>query len=153
MEYLEGETLAARLMKGPLPLKQVLRHAIDIADALDKAHRKGVTRRDLKPGNIMLAKSGGARQGSEQAKLLDFGLAKLKQGVFCRRMALSSCETSRSIPPELAGFNCATREGFRPVGQSGSGWVSAMGIVRRPAQGERAIFVSGGRRDNPEHVE
>jgi eukaryotic-like serine/threonine-protein kinase len=72
MEYLEGETLAARLTKGPLPVEQVLRHAIDIADALDKAHRKGVTHRDLKPGNIMLTKSG--------AKLLDFGLAKLKQG-------------------------------------------------------------------------
>ena len=72
MEHLEGETLAARLTKGPLPVEQVLRHAIDIADALDKAHRKGVTHRDLKPGNIMLTKSG--------AKLLDFGLAKLKQG-------------------------------------------------------------------------
>src|ERR1700731_5100915 len=67
MEYVEGETLAARLEKGPLPLDQVLRYAIEIADALDKAHRKGVTHRDLKPGNIMLTKSG--------AKLLDFGLA------------------------------------------------------------------------------
>src|SRR3984893_15843275 len=73
MEYLEGETLAARLVKGPLPLDQVLKYAIEIADALDKAHRKGVTHRDLKPGNIMLTKSG--------TKLLDFGLAKLKQEV------------------------------------------------------------------------
>jgi len=71
MEYLEGETLAARLLKGPLPLEQVLQYAIEIADALDKAHRKGVTHRDLKPGNIMLTKSG--------TKLLDFGLAKLRQ--------------------------------------------------------------------------
>src|SRR5438445_4750791 len=71
MEYLEGETLAERLKKGPLPLNQVLQFAIEIADALDKAHRKGVTHRDLKPGNIMLTKSG--------AKLLDFGLAKLRQ--------------------------------------------------------------------------
>jgi eukaryotic-like serine/threonine-protein kinase len=71
MEYLEGETLAERLKKGALPLEQVLRYAIEIADALDKAHRKGVTHRDLKPGNIMLTKSG--------AKLLDFGLAKLRQ--------------------------------------------------------------------------
>src|SRR5437899_12318123 len=68
MEYLEGETLAERLKKGPLPLDQVLQYAIEIADALDKAHRKGVTHRDLKPGNIMLTKSG--------TKLLDFGLAK-----------------------------------------------------------------------------
>ncbi len=72
MEYLEGETLADRLTKGALPLKldQALRYAIEIADALDKAHRQGVTHRDLKPGNIMLTKAG--------AKLLDFGLAKLK---------------------------------------------------------------------------
>jgi Tol biopolymer transport system component/predicted Ser/Thr protein kinase len=71
MEYLEGETLAQRLLKGPLALEQVLQYAIEIADALDKAHRKGVTHRDLKPGNIMLTKSG--------TKLLDFGLAKLRQ--------------------------------------------------------------------------
>ncbi len=70
MEYLEGETLAQRLDKGPLPLDQVLRYAIEISDALDKAHRQGVTHRDLKPGNIMLTKVG--------AKLLDFGLAKLR---------------------------------------------------------------------------
>src|ERR1700694_2530382 len=73
MEYLEGKTLAQRLLKGPLPLEQVLRYAIEIADALDKAHRKGVTHRDLKPGNIMLTKTG--------TKLLDFGLAKLSQEV------------------------------------------------------------------------
>ncbi len=71
MEYLEGETLAQRLLKGSLPVQQVLQYAIEISDALDKAHRKGVTHRDLKPGNIMLTKSG--------AKLLDFGLAKLRQ--------------------------------------------------------------------------
>jgi Tol biopolymer transport system component len=68
MEYLEGETLAARLEKGPLPVAQVLQYGTQIASALDKAHRNGVTHRDLKPGNIMLTKSG--------AKLLDFGLAK-----------------------------------------------------------------------------
>src|ERR1700688_2456682 len=72
MEYLEGETLAQRLAKGPLPLERVLQFAIEIADALDKAHHKGVTHRDLKPGNIMLTKTG--------TKLLDFGLAKLRQG-------------------------------------------------------------------------
>jgi Tol biopolymer transport system component/predicted Ser/Thr protein kinase len=68
MEYIEGETLAARLEKGPLPLDQVLKYGIEIADALDKAHRSGVVHRDLKPGNIMLTKSG--------TKLMDFGLAK-----------------------------------------------------------------------------
>jgi serine/threonine protein kinase len=68
MECVEGETLAKRLEKGPLPLDQALKYGTQIADALDKAHRCGVVHRDLKPGNIMLAKSG--------AKLLDFGLAK-----------------------------------------------------------------------------
>src|SRR6516165_8195846 len=68
MECVEGETLAERLKKGPLPLEQVLRYGAHIADALDKAHRSGVVHRDLKPGNIMLTKTG--------AKLLDFGLAK-----------------------------------------------------------------------------
>src|SRR3972149_181276 len=58
MEYVEGETLAMRLLKGPLPLEQVVRYAIEIADALAKAHRKGVTHRDIKPGNVMLINSG-----------------------------------------------------------------------------------------------
>src|SRR5262249_13243560 len=68
MECVEGETLAKRLEKGPLPLEQVLKYGAQIADALDKAHRAGIVHRDLKPGNIMLTASG--------AKLLDFGLAK-----------------------------------------------------------------------------
>src|ERR1700722_1120027 len=68
MECLEGETLEQRLVKGPLPLNDVLKYGAQIADALDKAHGSGVVHRDLKPGNVMLTKSG--------AKLLDFGLAK-----------------------------------------------------------------------------
>ena len=68
MEYLEGETLAARLAKGPLTTDQLFRCAIEIGDALDRAHRAGIIHRDLKPSNVMLTKSG--------AKLLDFGLAK-----------------------------------------------------------------------------
>ena len=78
MEHLIGETLAARLQRGPLPLTQALAVAAEIADALSAAHRQGVVHRDLKPGNVMLAKSGEGRQGSSRAKLLDFGLAKLK---------------------------------------------------------------------------
>jgi serine/threonine protein kinase len=68
IEYLEGETLAQRLTKGALPIDQVMRIGVEIASALDKAHRGGVVHRDLKPGNVMLTKAG--------AKLLDFGLAK-----------------------------------------------------------------------------
>ena len=86
MEYLEGETLAQRLVKGPLPLEQALQYAIEIADALDKAHRKGVTHRDLKPSNIMLTNTG--------TKLLDFGLAKLKQEVAPANVQLSELPTA-----------------------------------------------------------
>jgi serine/threonine protein kinase/Tol biopolymer transport system component len=68
MELLDGETLADRLAKGPLPLAEVLRYGVQIADGLDRAHRAGIVHRDLKPGNIMITKTG--------AKLLDFGLAK-----------------------------------------------------------------------------
>ena len=89
MEYLEGETLAERLKKGPLPLEQVLQYAIEISDALDKAHRKGITHRDLKPGNIMLTKSG--------AKLLDFGLAKLKKDTAPANVTLSKVPTEDAV--------------------------------------------------------
>jgi serine/threonine protein kinase len=68
MEYLKGETLEQRLTRGALPVDQALRTAMEIADALDAAHRTGIVHRDLKPGNVMLTKAG--------TKLLDFGLAK-----------------------------------------------------------------------------
>ena len=68
MELIEGQSLADRLMEGPLPLELALRHGTEVASALDAAHRQGIVHRDLKPANVMLTKSG--------AKLLDFGLAK-----------------------------------------------------------------------------
>src|SRR5437867_13006550 len=68
MELVEGEPLADRIARGPLPIAEVLRLGAEIADALDRAHRAGVVNRDLKPGNVMLSKSG--------AKLMDFGLAR-----------------------------------------------------------------------------
>ena len=72
LEYLDGQTLAERLTKGALPIDQALTYAIQIADALDKAHRAGIVHRDLKPGNVMVTKGG--------VKLLDFGLAKTRVG-------------------------------------------------------------------------
>jgi serine/threonine protein kinase/Tol biopolymer transport system component len=85
MEHLDGETLAARLKKAPLPTGQALEIAIEIADALDKAHRRGIVHRDLKPANIMLTATG--------SKLLDFGLAK--PGV----MTTSTVETKLATSP------------------------------------------------------
>jgi len=91
LEYLEGETLAARLAKGSLATSEVLRYGVQIADALDKAHRKGLTHRDLKPGNIMLTKAG--------TKLLDFGLAKT--GAPPQAMGLSALPTQAAGPASL----------------------------------------------------
>jgi Tol biopolymer transport system component len=71
MPFVTGETLGARLAKGPLPLPQVIETASPIAEALDRAHGHGIIHRDLKPGNVMLTKSG--------ARLLDFGLARLDE--------------------------------------------------------------------------
>jgi len=86
MEYLEGQTLAERLTKGALPLDQALQYAIQIADALDKAHRKGIVHRDLKPGNVMLTKQG--------VKLLDFGLAKLQAAGAVAGMSMAATVSS-----------------------------------------------------------
>jgi Tol biopolymer transport system component len=85
MEHLEGETLAERLQRGPLPFPELMRAAIQIADALDRAHRNGIIHRDLKPGNIMLTKDG--------TKLLDFGLAK--------EMGFASAPSSLTASPTL----------------------------------------------------
>jgi Tol biopolymer transport system component len=72
MEFLDGETLSSRLVKGPLPTTLVLKYGIDICEGLERAHKSGVIHRDLKPGNVMLTKTG--------AKLMDFGLAKSISG-------------------------------------------------------------------------
>ena len=93
MEYLEGDTLAERLAKGPLPLELTLRYGSEIADALEKAHRQGIVHRDLKPGNVMVTKSG--------VKLLDFGLAKVLAPV-------SSVTQFTALPTQAAPV---TREG------------------------------------------
>ena len=99
MEYLEGETLAERLKRGPLPLDQVIRLGTEIASALDRAHRAGIVHRDLKPGNIMLTKSG--------AKLLDFGLAKPKTEVTGAAPLLSAAITMSSPIPGASPLTTA----------------------------------------------
>jgi Tol biopolymer transport system component len=91
MEYVEGEALDVRLRRGSLPLDETLRYAIQIADALDHAHRQGFTHRDLKPANIILTKSG--------AKLLDFGLAKLGPG----SRTLGATQTALTAEGTIAG--------------------------------------------------
>jgi len=96
MEFLEGETLALRLTKGAMPLSEVFRVGIAVAEALAVAHRQGIVHRDLKPGNIMLTRSG--------AKLMDFGLAK------SLGMATS---TSTSNPPSFTA--AATLSGPSPL--------------------------------------
>src|SRR6266853_1628612 len=92
MEYLEGETLADRLLKGSLPLEQTLRFGIQIADALDKAHRQGIVHRDLKPGNVMLTKAG--------AKLMDFGLAKPAEAAFIASASVGTPTLSNRLTVE-----------------------------------------------------
>jgi len=94
MEFLEGETLADRLVKGPLPPDQVLKYGIEICEGLEKAHRGGVTHRDLKPGNVMLTKTG--------AKLMDFGLAKSASppGAAASALTLTGPVASRPLTQE-----------------------------------------------------
>jgi len=92
MELLEGETLAERLVRGPLPLEQTLRYGSQIADALDKAHRQGIVHRDLKPGNVMLTKTG--------VKLLDFGLARSLPGGGADDPSLTASPTQAHLTQE-----------------------------------------------------
>jgi serine/threonine protein kinase len=113
MEYLEGETLAARIERGPLPSAELLRYASQIADALDKAHRQGIVHRDLKPGNVTLTKAG--------AKLLDFGLAKsgdILQGDMASAPTMSKALTAQGTivgtmqymsPEQLEGKEAGAR--------------------------------------------
>jgi eukaryotic-like serine/threonine-protein kinase len=97
IEYLEGQTLADRLSKGPLSLDQAVRLSIEIADALDAAHRAGIIHRDLKPGNIMLTDKG--------AVLLDFGLAKASErlGVAASLSALATSPANGTIQGTILG--------------------------------------------------
>jgi serine/threonine protein kinase/WD40 repeat protein len=92
MEYLEGESLETRLRKGPLPIEEALEIAIQIASALNAAHRRGMVHRDLKPGNVMLTRSG--------AKLLDFGLAKMNETIELSGADVTQLSVHRPITVE-----------------------------------------------------
>ena len=92
MEFLQGETVAQRLANGPVPTEEALRHAREIADALDEAHRHGIVHRDLTPRNVILTETG--------AKLLDFGLAKLSQDA---EAAVAGTRVSQTQPGAIAG--------------------------------------------------
>jgi len=92
MEFLDGETLADRLMKGPLLVEQVLKYGVEICEGLERAHKTGVVHRDLKPGNIMLTKSG--------AKLMDFGLAKLRSETASVAEALTEVTLDKRLTTE-----------------------------------------------------
>jgi serine/threonine protein kinase/Tol biopolymer transport system component len=108
MELVEGETLAARLRSGALPLDQVLQYGVQIADALAAAHTKGITHRDLKPGNIMLTKSG--------VKVLDFGLAKSHQDETLTATRAVMGTPAYMAPEQRAGSECDARTDIYALG-------------------------------------
>jgi eukaryotic-like serine/threonine-protein kinase len=103
MEYLEGETLADRLHRGALPLDEALKIGIEIAEALDKAHRRGIVHRDLKPANIMLTKNG--------PKLMDFGLAKPSPGASSGSSSLTPSTPTMSVAALTASASPLTQKG------------------------------------------
>ena len=107
MEYLEGETLAQRLRKGAIPLKQALQYGVQITDALATAHRAGILHRDLKPANIMLTPAG--------AKLMDFGLAKTSPA-FAATNAAGAGQTPSSPTLSLSALSSPVK----PLTQHGA---------------------------------
>src|SRR5688500_6339865 len=95
MEYLAGETLAARIERGALAVDDTVRIGSEIADALAAAHRAGIIHRDLKPAYVILTRSGSQTAGPAHVKLLDFGLAKATP-------AIASAAGALSMPPTIS---------------------------------------------------
>ncbi len=141
MELVEGESLATRLAKGPLPLDQALARAMEIADALDKAHRQGIIHRDLKPGNVMLTKHG--------AKVLDFGLARFvrrRHGRACGAGADRNCPADRSGRRARYAPVHGARADRRPPSRRAHGHLRVRGAALRDAHGPAGLR---GRRARP----
>jgi eukaryotic-like serine/threonine-protein kinase len=157
MEYLEGETLADRLARGPLPLELTLRYGIEIADALDRAHGQGIVHRDLKPGNVMVTKSG--------VKLLDFGLARLAVAESAAGAEPASAMATQARPLTEEGTILGTVQYMAPEQLEGKGVdartdIFALGAVvyemaagRKAFTGEsRASLISAILRDEPQEI-
>jgi eukaryotic-like serine/threonine-protein kinase len=101
MEYVEGETLASLLKRGPLSVGDAVRFAAEIAEALDAAHRRGVIHRDLKPGNVMITRTGTSRPGAPHAMLLDFGVAKSAAAAVARPASDGDASAQGSVAGTL----------------------------------------------------
>jgi Tol biopolymer transport system component len=145
MEYLEGETLEKKIARGPIKIDEALKIAIEIAEALDKAHRAGIVHRDLKPANVMLTKSG--------VKLLDFGLAKLRRAA--APISVSGITRLATVPQTAQGTILGTVHYMAPEQVEGGETdaradIWALGVVIyemvtgfRPFEGSTAASVIG----------